>query len=693
MQRIDAIDLIAAATSVLSRVGGPLCAARNITTDWEAVVRGTLTYKSGSIRLPPGIARSALSILIQELSPSARLSHEYALGSAAKAAQHLVMIHDHDEADPTRPVRAACIAFLEIKAAHARLSGVRPFARSDTLALWILGAICFEETLESFALSPHFDRKNKRNWGEIVRWPSHIHAERIKDIHLLAKATPRLHAAVEDVLQLLPEVPEFAIGIQRSDSDLTGNETTGECYCADPTAFVQAHWGHAGVSCWRPLSPSPSLREYFLQIEKFSGARGDLLIAGDRAVVVDIQGFLDAVLVLCLNQGTTDRNTKWHEQRVQSEVRSSWHATSKVLANHPWVEDPSSLAQANVSRNHISELDVAVLGDEWFVDIQAKCAQSATAAGREKLAAVDALRQHQLLAQAGPAGIYMIRPVTKNRAEKLFRTAPFFPGNQSNTLVAITVGTESVHQWSVGNSVSETDRFPRVMTTLDHMRIVNRYVPTEFRAVYWLDRFAQESDQLRFVDEIDFLEKWGRVLRSESSAIQILGPNNFVLATDGLIQTHLYLSNSMAASSRRLPKPIQTSINAAQETLARSEPNITAPNFMTALRQISSRKPPGYLSFLRAVLGNNLAKAETGLLNNKDLLFGGGIGTWALVSGIHKSQPVGVQPDADFLVYRSGTEWELVRRNDPSSLSAQTNRQTARFRGMDALSPQSKVPS
>ncbi|WP_067197282.1 hypothetical protein [Microbacterium sp. XT11] len=219
----------------------------------------------------------------------------------------------------------------------------------------------------------------------------------------------------------------------------------------------------------------------------------------------------------------------------------------------------------------------------------------------------DALAQHERLRERADAVIELLRDGRETRATRRLRV-----DLREHTLVPITVGTDVVQRFQVGGS-GASGGSARVLTTLDHLRIVNDFVPAPLRAVYWLDRYAQEHAPLRFIDEIDFLAAWWRAVMAEPDAATLRflrrdagdgepTRDGLVLASDSDIERVIAVSNAAALAGSTIPA-ISRLLVEARAPIARATARV-AP-IVDLLTEPGIRSSEPYWPFARMLAGNH----------------------------------------------------------------------------------------
>lgn len=643
--------VIADATETLGRYMRPMLQGRDI--DLELLVRNQLTWANIREEDFEKFVHVVALNLVRDLSEAGRLKHLRHLGAIAKVAQMFFWMHeDSSHEDSSRVQRAAAWAFNRVQESKSP-AGHREYRLGDSLALWVLGAVSYTRDYARLVGDREMGRESKSQLGLMHRWPSHRVDDRISDLHRLTKNNPRLRSIVQELLPSAGNGIESNLGLQA----LANRTWDGyRCTCSDPETFVEAIFGDNVHGVWKAPKTADGT-DAVHALARIGHHRGDVLIVGGEFVVIEPQGFFDSLLVFCLNQLDDKTSSKWHESRIAVEMRKTWNRHGPIYPGQPWVGDPQHLANAENQPRHVGEFDTLVVADRtWFIDVQAKTAGSERARSRERTPTVEAFGQHLKAREFGSSGIWLVRKrdVPDHRDEKLLKPGPLRVGDQDLTHVPITVATESVHQWPIGRSL-RADGFARVMTTLDHLRTVNDLVPELFRPVYWAERFAQEHDELMFVDEVDYLEKWLRILRGER--LEINTQLDRANADSGPVNSYFYISNMYALQKARRSSHVQAALNAIHSNIRRGTPKEAAPKFTAALME-ATHGSEFAIDFLRVVVGTNYADTEASLHKGVGTKFDGGRGAWCVYPAAldARADPT----DCEFILRQRRRGWTLT---------------------------------
>lgn len=583
------------------------------------------------------------------------------LGSIARAVKLQLSMGSISSHEAIRLARGAIIGYRI--APDIRDREIDPEIDSAVaLALWILGLLEYTETIQKISNKDRLTRNEKRELGTINRWVSGFQTDRVSDLKRLTKSVPDTWRSIDRILKWTSRNQQNMDGFQtlQQRTDLNDSYSPAE-------KKVFSVWPQRPGFLWQDLGDlTDSDRSLLRQTAQLSQSRGDLLINHESAMIVEPQGFYDSLLTLCTGLVGDEINSRWHEKEVTSAIRTSWASCAKVFTNIEWTQGDAEPTKMGIQVD--SEIDTLLLSQDILVDFQAKSARSAQAKQRENTTVSDALRQHQVLHSALDIGAWAVRR-TNSRAA--YGIHPRIGNLKKSTRVhvPITVGTEAVHLWSVGGGFTNDD-FVRVLTTLDHLRVVNNIVPDLFRPTYWLDRYAQEFTDLKFVDEIDFLDKWCTNFRTDNTRrdIQVL-KDGLVMSDDSDIEMSIVNRNNYSLLSGGL------GANPAIATLLdRSKLNylnisITNPILVRALSSLRSRAPHDYLLLSRLIIGTNLLTVETTLAEQRDATFPFGIYPWA----VHFSnRPIDevrrLAPEAWVVLNYHAGKWSLTRLVSPEKI-------------------------
>ena len=492
---------------------------------------------------------------------------------------------------------------------------------ADNVALWVLASAAVIHEDIGQILRQGITRKYQYDRGTAHRWPEYFLEDRRSDLRTLTADDPEMQALIENLVRVLAVPPEEGDSLVA----LRSIEAADSCWCSRADTVAQKLWSEPSFARWKPLIRSEDDRELVAEFSANGGSRADFLVLGDDAVGLGIPGTFDSLLVLALSRTTNEAAALWHEAAVAKEVRASWSAAGDVSESVVWVQD------ANVGRTfpsgrpyHDGEVDVLVQVEGAIVDVQAKAARSDKPENREKLPVVQALKQHVSLRIAGTVGITTVPDYASQAPAASLRVGPGWLAH-----IPITVGTESVHGWPVGRvEPTDGDDLSRVLTTLDHMRVVNTFVPENYRPAYWIDRYAQQHEGLFFVSELDFLHNWLSMLWGEDGAIQVVSELNLVISSNSFLEEYISVANNYA-DAKSLPEVAQLMDDCRSE-LESHHPTESAPRFETILRELLESRKPGALALSRFALDAPRPALDQIIDTNDPKILRSQLGRWAV---------------------------------------------------------------
>lgn len=567
--------------------------------EWRELIGRSLSNEHLDDRLELLARRKPLRHLTMHVATSRRPELLYRLGSYARIGQ---LQYGLDGATPRRYANPGRLTHGAVMAATALDAG-ECVATSDievpALALWVMGLVESDQDQLRLFGSRRFEREQKKRLARQPGWIAMLMEPRLADLRWLLKDSPSESRALIEIVecsgdtaqQLDAVIGRRAAAVESTDDAAVA--TVAEFTVEQPEFF------------WHDRRALHGPRELLEKLVEISAERGDLLVSGVHYMVVEPQGFMDCVLTLAVQISGDHRNSQWHELAVLREVKKSWKPTGRVIPHLEWGDLG---ARGDRSRVH-GEIDVCVLGERLVVDVQAKSPRSSQARQREKVPVVDAAEQHKAIVERMSGSITWLRD--GQSTDRVDRAIPIALAGRD--LVSITVGTDVVHRWSIGDS----PRDKIILTTLDHLRIVNEYLPAALRPVYWLDRQAQEHGSLLFVDEMDYLTKWHRLavhgaqsvtLRVYASADEFLPAHEvpsaqarFVMADDSAIEHDIAIRSSSALAGSKSAE-INRLRHLARAPLLRDLES--AAPLLTILQSPSLRESDAYFRIARAILGN-----------------------------------------------------------------------------------------
>lgn len=575
---------------------------------WREVITDALTGASQRTPTDDIAGRNVLGWACARLVEPHRKYVCLTLGAFAKLSQLRWMLaasDDDDISDPLRLVQGALHAYSRVHNARAAGPTVVP-VDLPPLALWVLGIIDSHQSGIDLVASRSFGRTQMKQLARRSGWSAMLATSRIADLRWLAKPSPQLRRTVDAVLEASGDKPQSILEIAALSIPSSRREIS-------PAACLLAQVAHGDPDAvWADAAGIGSDGPVVMQrLATIASDRGDVLFLDNRFVIVEPQGFMDALLAYVAAETSDERNSRWHEVAVLSSVKLAWPGAEHLYANVSWRDSPDDGQQHPVA----GEFDALVWDRGIFVDFQAKSARSASPDRRERLPVSAALRQHERLHQRRGTRIELLR-----RGRETPQRNVLTIDLSAHTLIPITVGTDVVQRFQVGASEA-SGGIPRVLTTLDHLRIVNEVVPSPLRAVYWLDRFAQEFATLRFIDEIDFLAAWSSsvTMGADAGVLQFLRPDGgpkdtdsagLVLARASEIEEFIAITNTAALGGKLIPE-ISRLLVAARAPIARMSRE--AAPILAVLADQGLRASDLYWPFARMLAGNWPTEVQSAL--------------------------------------------------------------------------------
>ncbi|MEU1841179.1 hypothetical protein [Micromonospora chersina] len=631
---------------------------------WETLQRLILSSLSfGHLQAPAVIGANALSVLrllANGLSAEARQAHLRVMASVAERARRLRSLHAACQGDPSTILRSSQRCFDVLVTAE---EGRRKYEAAESLAFYALGRWTHERHLQhhsSVVLRSGISAQRRSGLEMRVfhRWPSHIRACRRRDLSRLLAGHPSL-------VDLHDTLVESSVGTPSDLKALTDlharlNVNTASCYCfTDPSAVFESLFGDHIRVPWVALSLNTESESFLRLVEAAAYPRRDLFRLENEALVLEPEGLAGSFMVATLNYVGDATASTWQESEVTREARKMTGGLAKVWANVAWSKSSDDLTV------HGGEVDCMTILDGVLFDFQAKAPTSLDYRQRESLVCTSALRQHESLHRELRDGVFLIR--RKHRTPSLLQSGAIRTAPNGLMHLPVTVGVEPVHEFSVGGSNSNGG-IGRVLTTLDHIRLVNAVVPAPFGAVYWLDRYCIESNDLRFVDEVDFLGRWYALLCGEDQVLDaseaLDASSVYVMADFNRIEEYLAAVNAFSGRQLRSDKSVQEWLRKARGDVRRGEPTSVAPKFTGALMSLARRNVRGWLSLAASVVDVNLASLERRFVAKSDLSLTREQVSFAIqwnVSTEQLDQHVsnGLPSEADLVMHWSGGRWNL----------------------------------
>lgn len=598
------------------------------------LVQGGLEFRRLDITPREGVhARSQLQARLTSLSPERRAGH---LRRAAELVWRARAIQQFHSACPLSAEHFQSTLTMLESALYLE-PGVMPAAvtAGETLVLWSLARWAHDAVAgqQHMALAEATGEKRLaqiRKSTASRRLGGRRQVTREADLKKLTARAPGLYEAFDE-LRSAGGIPPAAIQeLMILDEELrrTQSET---CYCRDTGRLWRVVLNHPVKPTWVTLPAGP-LEELLQTVVVLGAPRRDVILVGHDALVVDAQGFSDAFLLALLQQAEQQlqgQAAAWQESTLSSSVRQLFRSGGRVQSQFRWVRDVSAPG------THEGEVDVLARLGPFVFDFQAKAPYAAKFGDRSSRIETEALKQHMSFRAALHEGLYEVR----RKPEGIWKVASTAPvrleSGNVQVHVPISVGVDPVREWSVGPGSEQESG--RVMTTVDHVRLVNDFVPDIFRPVYWLDRYLQQFGDLKFVDETDFFGRWfERLCGTHVPDLIVMSELNLVEAWLSPLEEFVVAENALLAALTRDLK-LSTPVLGDVEARLRSRlPTAVAPNFMKALRQ-AAEHGTGWLYIAMHSVGLNLVGVEKSVAGRNSVRLRTPTCVWGILG-----RPVGV---------------------------------------------------
>lgn len=573
-----------------------------------------------------------LTALADSLDIRSRETHTYTLGMVAARA-HRVMAIGHANCN------------VDQSYIHQAVSGVLPFLRGSRsggsrqsndatdVAFVVLGSWRLARQrlriLNGLHSTNSTDRRAAtRELGVRTRWLGFDPEARLSDIKTLAAESKGWTGSLYEEIMLRTRLTPSQAG---QVLEFLAARKSPICFCkSDPIAFVEALWGTALSVEWtdtasatfrHALSGSDTNPETELDgIAKAALPRIDFIRNGSKLLMLEPAGFSDASLAYLVGQAGA-RASVWHEDQLFAAAQLLAHGVPRATAhrNIEW-------SRVGTSETVAGELDAVVAAGGVLLSFQAKAGQSADYRARERTL-TSAQAQHMRFEDSISSSGVIVHDPLLNRSKGDFKWV----------VIPISVAAEPTYQFGVGGSVFIDKKIPVVTTCLDHVRLVNKYLPPIYRLVYWLDRYAQETSDLIFVDEMDFLGYWIRSSSGDQVDLRVLpttpknggegGQSAFLVMSDGdsPIEAALWYDSLMSDARRTQPT------NARKLKLPRqAKPLIRDPDYLLQfVRRTASTSGSDWLGLARLLMCGRFQRARGDLDVRKPKHLTTAVGSWA----------------------------------------------------------------
>ncbi|GAB3469623.1 hypothetical protein GCM10027519_42180 [Kineococcus endophyticus] len=488
---------------------------------------------------------------------------------------------------------------------------VEEVGAADALALWVLGRLAHESALTHHTRQYLTGRGAEQGLRAVTwmhRWNDHFEQDRIRDIHLLLSGFPMAKECALSLLQggqLEQSSKPFFLQALKQCGDAAEIDKV-EAYC-------QLLFDVPLTFRWCDAPRDSTAIHLVASAQAAARPRIEIYHAGDRLFPLQGPGISFSLLAGSLDLAGPDASSAWHEKAVLEAAKKLAGKHAFVRAGVAWHRD------AGQTRSHEGEIDALALTDGFVFDFQAKAASRGGGTERINTVRTDALAQHIRLKKHLKDGIHLI---DRKRSKPLRKQL----ASGQNFHVPISVGIETHTEFSVGGGLSR-DTIPRVITTLDHLRLVNDVVPEVFRAIYWLDRLGAEAYSLRFVDEVDFLGRWLVLLNGGDTGA--VTDREFVFSGDWPLERYLVARNTTVGGISLEPHASE-----ARRRLNEGSPVAVASTLYSILRKLQEKQVSGHLPFLYRLVNWRLDELDGAIRNGIDIDGGVGPGGWALRHGV-----------------------------------------------------------
>ncbi|WP_235169469.1 hypothetical protein [Rhodococcus erythropolis] len=527
-----------------------------------------------------------------------------------------------------------------------------------TLVLMVFGRILHEDLVfRSIAMTQRNSPTAQADLGGLHRWASYLDIHRQKDLKRLAASAPLL-SPLQSWLRRAVRLEHDDLGslLQFHDS-LLGSRIDGKCYCRDPESVWTALFTEAVPVSWRSLGNFDTPQRAFIdRVVQASKPRRDVSIVNGECLIHEVVGVWDAFLTAALVEVGVDAAKRWHEGSLLKEVNSTFRAVGGVRSQAPWAanrSDPSI---------HAGEFDVFALTDSVLFDFQAKAPQSLSYHNRVKLPHTKALAQHRRAQEALKGGGIHLIEGSGNRS-RFSSNQPLMLSANVLVHVPITVGVEYGREFGVGGSGDKA--LGRVTTTLDHIRLVNEFVPAVFRPVYWIYRWSCELMPMRFVNEVSFLDFWWAALCGRNPERYRTG--EYVMADYEEVEHVLSVVNQID-SLDRIPREFIEIRQQAWRGLSEYSPKRTAPRVCSILDDLARRRTPGWLGVAASLMLVDIPSLEERLRLGRDFQVRTSAGILGFQMGRLPGAASRIRLENSLLriVARDDRGWTIVPTRSPS---------------------------
>lgn len=446
-------------------------------------------------------------------------------------------------------------------------------------------------------------RMHEIDMAHTSRWPGSIQSLRDRrDMKPLTRMIPDIRTVSEIFVGSLRPTPEQLIETLEQEQ---ARQSSPPCPCLEANERLRLLTSaNQAPANWTSVPRmNTTQRRSFDKIAQFGRTSGDIIISANNSqkfLSIEPAAVLESIQSAAISMAHEKDEmaiARWHEKEVWTAVRKTFQGVSKVIfRNSDWtsqtIADESEIGPGQIEIQ--GEFDTAVLADGILFDFQAKAPRSDQPRRRSKLVLDEALKQHARLRDALDPGITVlsrsgtkIRPLMQLSLHKNVRKH-----------ICISVGLER----PVMNPIGQNSQVNRVVTTVDHLRLVNEIVPAPFRLVYWIYRASAEAGQLRFIDEVEFLNLWWLRFCEIDQSIKVV--ERQVLATESVIEAAIVYENtiwSARENSRSTSLAKRISGPHSLRSVKQLSPLISAKYVTPLCREVSESGAPGWTDVLCAI--------------------------------------------------------------------------------------------
>lgn len=567
--------------------------------DLEEVIRAGIVGVRG---FPPRISQAARRVAQSVCRHAPGLVNQSGRDALAefgiRMSRLLNVGHSQCEGiDPSLPARTLALALqISIGTTPASVGSASCPANDDprdaeVVAIWALSGVAIRgqaaETMTSSTTAP--SARAQQFEGSSRRWAGFFASDRLKDLNRLGSEFPGGNTAIAGLLPMFNDSPAEDGWVLDALQDRAPDTP---CLCGEAELLCSLATDAAHPAPWR--TDPPGAEQLLQAIVARADPRVDIYRGAGRLLVINPVAAFDSLLVATIGLAGDVAATKWHEGQLEAAVRGQLPRAcvgqAVVRKNVSWRRS----SHANQPRE--GEIDCVALVDGFLFDFQAKAPSTPNPRRRIARLASSAREQHTDLADA-----------LANSVALLDHRGNEWRSVRKPIHVPISVGVEEGRSWIVGpEDGSQASHV--VSTTLDHLRIVNRLVPSPWRPIYWLDRWLMQHQSLRFVSELSYLDFWwGRTGHSPRPACAI---GNLVMAERELVEAWLYVDNARALSRGGRASSLPAAAREAKREAEAAAGLDELPRVTRLATQLARDGMPGWLGVLTTLRYIGLATVE-----------------------------------------------------------------------------------